>query len=389
MLFAPDGDTAVVANEGEPSDDYKTDPPGTISVIDLDTFEVAEVGFGELQVDDVVNHESFRTFGPNAGDLALDIEPENITFDSRSTTAWVTLQENNAIAKVDLDDGELVGVFALGFKNWTRAGNAFDASDEDGRIRIRDWPVMGIPQADALDAYKARGRTFLVTANEGDSRDYDGYSEEERLGDVGLCDDVAYKGKDAVALTRDKNLGRLSITTANGFDPRQECIEQPFAYGARSFSIYSADGKQVYDSGSDFEDITADILGRDGFNANNDETGDDAFDTRSDDKGPEPEGVAVGSAYGHTYAFIGLERVGGVMTYRITRPRAPKFVAYDTGRDFDAATPEESGDLGPEGVLFIAGKDSPTGRPLVVLSHEVTGTTTIYQIDPVRRRGCG
>jgi len=125
------------------------------------------------------------------------------------------------------------------------------------------------------------------------------------------------------------------------------------------------------------------VLGVHGFNANNDESGEDAFDSRSDDKGPEPESVAVGRAYGNTYAFIGLERVGGVMTYRVTDPTDPEFVSYTNGRDFDAATAAESVDLGPEGVLFISDEDSPTGRPLVVLSHEVTGTTTIYQLDPV------
>lgn len=243
--------------------------------------------------------------------------------------------------------------------------------------------MLGIPQPDAVAAYEVRGHTLLVTANEGDARDYDGYSEQQRLGDVGLCEGFTYDGMDAAELERDENLGRLNITTVNGFDQSQGCVEQPYAYGARSFSIYTAEGELVYDSGSDFEDITAEILGRNGFNANNDETGDDAFDTRSDDKGPEPEGVAVGQAYGNTYAFIGLERVGGVMTYRVTNPRRPEFVSYDTGRDFDAATPEEAVDLGPEGVLFVSAEDSPTGRPLVVLSHEVTGTTTIYQVDPV------
>jgi hypothetical protein len=383
LLFAPDGATAVVANEGEPSDDYLIDPPGTISVIDLDTFEVAEVGFAELGVDDVVNSESFRSFGPNAGDLAVDIEPENIAFDADSTTAWVTLQENNAIAEVDLVEGELVEVFALGFKDWTTAGNGFDASNADGEIRIRDWPVLGIPQPDAVAAYEVRGRTLLVTANEGDARDYEGYSEEVRLGDVGLCEGFTYDGMGAAELELDENLGRLNITTANGFNEDLGCVHQPYAYGARSFSIYTPEGDLIYDSGSDFEEITAEILGRNGFNANNDETGEDAFDSRSDDKGPEPEGVAVGQAYGSTYAFIGLERVGGVMTYKVSNPRRPEFVAYDIRRDFDAPTPEEAVDLGPEGVLFVSAEESPTGRPLVVLSHEVTGTTTIYQIDPV------
>lgn len=388
LLFSPDGRTAVVANEGEPASDYSIDPPGTVSVIDITTFEVSEVGFDDLAMEDIVSAESFRTFGPSAGDLSADIEPENVTFDEDGSTAYVTLQENNAIAEVDLTEGTLSGVFALGFKDWSAegpyVGNGFDASNEDGEIAIRDWPVLSFPHPDALAAYHVRGETFLVTANEGDARDYDAYSEEERLGDIGFCDrDLSYDGLSAEELEQEDNLGRLNVTTTNGYDEEGDCLDQAYAYGARSFSVYTPDGELVYDSGSDFEDVTAAELGREGFNANNDESGDDAFDSRSDDKGPEPEGLAVGTAYGDTYAFVGLERVGGVMTYQLNDPAAPRFVDYTTGRDFEAATAEESVDLGPEGVLFVGDEDSPTGRPLVVLSHEVTGTTTIYQVDPL------
>ncbi len=212
------------------------------------------------------------------------------------------------------------------------------------------------------------------------------YTAEEAEFDEGGAEIVAYDGLTVEQLEADENLGRLNITSANGYDEDGECIEQVYAYGTRSFSIYTPEGELVYDSGSDFEDVTAELLGVDGYNANNDESGEDAFDSRSDDKGPEPEGVAVGRAYGNTYAFIGLERVGGVMTYRVTDPTDPKFVSYTTGRDFDAATAEGSVDLGPEACSSSPMGNSPTGRPLVVVSHEVTGTTTIYQVDPVRPR---
>lgn len=134
--------------------------------------------------------------------MAADIEPENITFSRDSGTAYVSLQENNAIAEIDLISGELTSVFALGFKDWSAdgpdAGNGFDASNQDDEINIRDWPVLGIPHPDAIAAYQVRGDTFIVTANEGDARDYDGYSEEERLGAVGFCDrDFTYDGRTA------------------------------------------------------------------------------------------------------------------------------------------------------------------------------------------------
>ena len=150
-----------------------------------------------------------------------------------------------------------------------------------------------------------------------------------------------------------------------------------FSYGARSFSILDDRGRRVYDSGDDFEQITAAAL-PDNFNASNDKN---TFDNRSDNKGPEPEGVVVGKVDGRHYAFIGLERVGGIMVYDVTKPRNPKFVEYYNNRDFtqDVELPE-AGDLGPEGMAFIAAKDSPNGTPLLVMANEVSGTTTIYEI---------
>ncbi len=377
LLFTPDGRHALVANEGEPNSDYTIDPEGTVSIIDARNFSVREVDFGGItEVDG-----STRIFGPGAT-IAADLEPENIAFSANSRTAWVSLQENNALAVIDVRSGEVTDVVGLGFIDRNEQGNAFDASDRDGAINIRNWDVLGIPQPDSVATVRARGETFVLTANEGDARDYDGFSEQARVADLTLC---AEEYPDADALQRDENLGRLNVTTVNGFDTERDCFEQLHGFGGRSFSVYTEDGELVYDSGADFERITADVLGRNGFNANNDESGPDAFDSRSDDKGPEPEGLTVGRFQGREYAFIGLERVGGFMTYDVTDPRAPQFVTYTTSRDFAAATPEQSIDLGPEGVLFISQQDSPTRRPLVVLAHEITGTTTLYQLDRARR----
>ncbi|MEW8395898.1 MAG: hypothetical protein AB2707_07025, partial [Candidatus Thiodiazotropha sp.] len=153
------------------------------------------------------------------------------------------------------------------------------------------------------------------------------------------------------------------------------------------FSIRNARGKLVYDSGADFERITAALL-PDDFNSNNDEN--DSADSRSDDKGPEPEGVTVGKIEDRTFAFVGLERVGGIMVYDITNPHRVRFVQYLNNRDFtvDAQLPDDStnplvGDLGPEGIAFISEDDSPVESPLLVVGNEVSGTTTIYAIDVV------
>ena len=154
-----------------------------------------------------------------------------------------------------------------------------------------------------------------------------------------------------------------------------------FSLSARSFSIWTERGEQVYGSGDDFEQITAQAYPS-FFNASNTNN---TFDDRSDNKGPEPEGVTVGKAYGRNYAFIGLERIGGVMVYEVTNPRAPEFIQYINNRNFLAPTNSPAaGDLGPEGLHFISDEDSPTGTPLLVVANEISGTTTVYEVVQVR-----
>jgi hypothetical protein len=239
---------------------------------------------------------------------------------------------------------------------------------------------------DAIDAYRQGNRTYVVSANEGDARDYDCYSEEARIGDLDLDTGIF---PDFEFLQAEENLGRLNTTTSFdtvGFDldgdeyvPLTEPATELYSYGARSFSIWDSSGRLVFDSGDDFERITA-ATSPDNFNSNNDEN--DSFDSRSDDKGPEPEGIEIAQVYSKTYAFIGLERVGGIMVYDITNPRKPHFVVYVNNRDFTGdAEAGTAGGLGPEGLVFIAPGDSPNGMPLLIVGNEVSGTTTIFQID--------
>ncbi|MFM7576255.1 MAG: choice-of-anchor I domain-containing protein, partial [Microcystaceae cyanobacterium] len=134
----------------------------------------------------------------------------------------------------------------------------------------------------------------------------------------------------------------------------------------------------VYDSGDDFEQITGTFF-PDYFNASNSNNN---FDNRSDDKGPEPEGLVLGEIEGRSYAFIGLERIGGVMVYDVSNPQTPQFVQYLNNRNFSVATNSpEAGDLGPEGLTFIKAEESPNGKALLVVANEVSGTTTIYEIN--------
>ena len=265
------------------------------------------------------------------------------------------------------------------------SGNGLDASDRDAKINIRQWPVKGMYLPDAIASYKVGGKTFFITANEGDAREYETFVESVRIGSSSVTLDPAVF-PDAMLLKNNANLGRLNITTtmgrnSNGF--YQELV----AFGARSFSIWDVEGRLQYDSGDALERITADAYPAN-FNASNTTN---EFDNRSDDKGPEPEGVVVGKAFGTPYAFVGLERIGGVAVFDVSEPTTPKFVQYVNRRDFDFEPETEegqgdprAGDLGPEGLLFIDSNDSPNGKPLLIVGNEISGTTTIYEIKKIR-----
>jgi hypothetical protein len=327
--------------------------------------------------------------------FAQDMEPEYIATSHDSRTAWVTLQENNAIAIVDIPSATVTNVVGLGNKDHSLADNGLDASNEDVAINITTWPVLGTYMPDAIAAYRTRGRTYLVTANEGDGREYaydaneddclaaghtydDGdcfsWVDETRVKDVTLDPSVFTDS----TLQDKSNLGRLKMLTTEGNTDGDDEYEEIHAFGARSISIWDAGVSLVADTGDTIEQETAVAL-PDDFNSTNDENG--SFDDRSDDKGPEPEGVVVGKVRGNNYAFVGLERVGGIMIFDVTDPANPRFVNYTNNRDFSGnAEADTAGDLGPEGLVFIKPDDSPNGEPLLAVGNEVSGTTTIYQV---------
>ncbi|MEM9480904.1 MAG: choice-of-anchor I family protein [Verrucomicrobiota bacterium] len=382
LTYGPWGRYLFVANEGEPNDDYDNDPNGSISIIDVrrgaakvNQDDVHTVEFTSLNgMEDELRDAGVRIFGPGAS-ASQDLEPEYITVTPDGKTAFAICQENNAIVEIDVKTKSLATIFSLGTKDHSIEKNAIDASNRDDRINITTWPTHGFYMPDAIASYRTRGKTYIVSANEGDARDYDGFSEEARVGSLELDPTIF---PNAAELQLDENLGRLNITTANGDNDNDDVFEKIFSYGARSFSIWNTAGDLVYDSGDDFEQIIAERFPAD-FNSTNDEN--DSFDNRSDDKGPEPEGVVVGWVGRDCYAFIGLERIGGIMIYNITNPRRPVFCDYVNNRDFSGdAEAGTAGDLGPEGLLFISAFKSPTRRPLLVVANEVSGTTTIYDI---------
>ena len=272
-----------------------------------------------------------------------------------------------------LDEPASVTPIVLGLISLTPTG--LDASDKDDAINIQNWPIYGMYQPDAIAAYEVDGESYLITANEGDARDYDGYSEEARVGDFVLDLSIF---PNAAALQKSENLGRLNSTTAGTDTNGDGLVDRILTYGARSFSIWNASGELVWDSGSQIEEIVAETF-PDDFNANGEN---DTFDNRSDDKGPEPETVEIGVLDGKTYAFIGLERIGGVMIYDVSTPTAPRFIDYVNNRDFSGdAAAGAAGDLAPEGIKFVPAEASPTGGPLLLVANELSGSMTVYAIE--------
>lgn len=434
LTFTPDGTKVIVANEGEPSDNYAIDPEGSVSVITVADFRKVDIGFTDFNVGGSRNSElnltkmiidGYSATNPgNKASVAQSLEPENIAVSEDGAKAFVSLQENNAIAVINLANNTIDKIFGLGFKDHSIPGNELDAGDEDGsemagsstkaKVNIKNWPVKGAYMPDSIASFTYNNKTYLLTANEGDSRE-DWLSRVTNQASCiaagyyfhgGAClDEVRIKhlvsragltlGAELTTLTADDKLGRLKTSyhttrimngnnRADGTD-KSKAINTVYAYGARSFSIWDATtGEQVFDSGSDFETITANRYGVH-FNNNNQAN---EGDSRSDDKGPEPEAITVGQINGHTYAFIGLERMGGIMVYDISNPFAPEYVQYVNARDFsqqpggNATTySPDVGDLGPEGFKFVSEAASPTGKNYLIVGNEVSGTTTVYQIN--------
>ncbi|WP_152285776.1 choice-of-anchor I family protein [Flavicella marina] len=356
VTYTKDGKFILSANEGEPNDAYDNDPQGTISIIDVDTDVVTTLDFTAFNASEAsLESDGFRVFGPNA-DLAKDVEPEYIAVSEDSKTAWVSLQENNGIAKVNIESKSIEAIYPLGFKDYNLAGNSIDASDKDGVKQLKNWNVKGIYQPDAITAINIGGTEYVISANEGDARDYDGYSEEVRLDDLQLDETVYPLEGDFL---NEINLGRLKTTTTLGDANNDNKVEQIYSYGARSFSIWSANGSLVYDSGNDIAKETL-IETPDVFNGG---------DKRSDDKGAEPESVTTLSLGNRHILFVGLERNNQVLIYDISNPIAPGFLDILS----------HDGDIGPEGLLVVPAADSPSGKDLLIVSNEVSGTVSIYE----------
>lgn len=364
LTFTADGTKILVANEGEPG---AIDPEGSVSVITLGSpSSVQTAGFSVFNAQRAALVESGVRIFPSAASVAQDLEPEYIAISPDGTKAWVTLQEANSVAVVDVASAMVESIVPLGLKDWN-SGPGLDPSDKDGAgggpaIKLGNWPVKGMYMPDGIASLARGGQTYYLTANEGDAR-----NEVARASTLNL-DPTAFPN--AAELKSNAALGRLNCSKLpiDGDIDGDGDFDHLQTYGGRSFTVWDSAGNVVFDSGDQLERITADLTPT-LFNAND---GDPAkVDQRSDDKGPEPEGIAVGDVDGTPYVFVGLERAGGgIVAYDVSDPAAPEFATY--GR--------YPGDISPEGLTFVPEADSPIEAPLLVASNEVSKSVTIFAV---------
>lgn len=348
--FTPDGKYILTANEGEPNDAYTIDPVGSVSIIAVEEdYAVTTLDFSAFAPRQAgLMAKGMRIFGKNAS-FAQDIEPEYIAVSGNSDNAWVTLQENNAVARINLRTKTITDIFPLGFKDYSLAANSFDPSDDNGVATFGNWPVKGMYEPDGIAVIPTNGTPFIYTANEGDQREYTGYNETKRVKSLTL-DPAVFP--DAVTLKKDANLGRLNVTTSLG--NTDGVYHELYSFGARSFSVWNGNtGEQVFDSGDQLDKLCNEA----GLYPDN----------RSDDKGTEPEGITIGRVGNNTLLFITLERGNAVMIYDITNPVKPAFLQV-----------LPSGGVAPEGVLFIEPAKSPNGKSMLVVSNETSGHIALF-----------
>jgi hypothetical protein len=383
ITFNNAGTKVYAACEGEPNTAYTLDPEGSITAVDISggvatvtNANVTHINFNayDSQIASL-RAAGVRIYGNNgAATVSQDVEPEYITISDNDSTAWVSLQENNALAVVNLITNTVTQILPLGTVNHTLTSNGLDASDQSSGINIANYPVKGMFMPDAITHMKIGGTNYIFTANEGDSRAYSGFNEESRISSITL-DPTAFP--DQNILKSNFFLGRLNATTKTGDTDNDGDIDQLHVYGARGFSVWSETGTLLFNSGNLLEQITANhptfsTL----FNASN-TSGAAVAKNRSDDKGPEIEGVAVANIDGDNYLFASAERIGGVFVFNIDIPTSPKYVGYYNNRAFATNGP----DRGAEGIIYISAAQSPNGNDLVILANEVSSTLSIYQVN--------
>ena len=378
LIFTPDGSKVLTANEGEA--DLATgliNPEGSVSIVDVASRIAVTASFAPWNGQKAaLQAQGVRIVNNNGITLAQDLEPEYLVINDAGTTAHVTLQEANAIAEIDIATATVTQIRPLGFKDHGVAGNEFDASNSDGiNGNFVNHPVYGLQMPDAITSFTINGVTYLATANEGDSRaDFLGFRDETRGASLAAGfvldaeDPTPETGVYTLAqLNNNAVLGRLNFATstydiARGDTDGDGDVDRLYAFGGRSFTLWTTAGVPVFDSGSQIE---REMLARGLWN-----------ESRSDDKGPEPEAVTFGVVDGVPLLFVGLERTNAVMVYNVANPAAPALVDV-----INVTAASGIASTAPEGLLFIRASDNATGRALLAVTTEGNGATSVFAIN--------
>ena len=360
VAFAAGGRYILTADEGEPREGYgagTSDPAGTVTVADTQTGEVRQAGFAAFGAEELAaSGVLFNRINGEILSAEFDLEPEYIAVSGG--TAYVALQEANAVALLDIEAAQFTKVLPLGFKDYSKEENAVDLNDEDGTYAPKTYNnTYGVYMPDGIAVYEAEGKTYILTANEGDAREWGDFCDEEKREGIASTDGTVLPNKVRV----------LDNTCKAGIP-----AEGNYLYGGRSFSIFAVaeEGLSiVYDSANEFEAKTFQYLPA-YYNVSNDDV---ELESRTAKKGIEPEAVTLAAVNGRTYAFIALERIGGIMAYDITDPAEAAFVNYINTRDFNDAL---TGDVAPEGLAVLAREESV----YLLAAFEVSGTVASYRL---------
>ncbi len=396
VTFTPDGITALIAIEGEPicakdnpatpadeSKDYAfaKDPRGAVAIVNLTNPKKAKVrlaGFSSYKAETL--RKSGLVLSLTAKNPAVDLEPEYVSAAS-NTKAYVSLQEANAIAEVDIRKAKVTRVYSAGTTDFSKT--AFDLSDRDSGAGPQTYNnVVGLAMPDTIAAFTSGKDNYFVTANEGDDRaDWSCFTavDDKRVKDLKADTSVI---TDWETIKADAKLGRAKVNPNIGDKNGDGLYEKFYLLSNRSFSIFK-NGKRIYDSGNLLEQLQIEALGVANINGSWDTTtGKYSPQSRSDDKGPEPEGVAVGMVGSSRVAVVGLERMSALVFMDITNPASPKVIKWEQVLPLEGVKPGSNGLMwSPEGMVFIGAKDSPNGKPLLLTSYEVSGTLSIHQIE--------
>ncbi|CAH1785165.1 unnamed protein product [Owenia fusiformis] len=416
IVFTEDCRKAVVVNQGNLGQSINSNPyydaEGSISILEFSGGDIAygsvtatTLGFTEFNE----RYESYKQSGVRylyrglpqtsfKSSFSQDVEPKSVVLNTDETVAYVTLQENNAIVRVDLLTDSIIDIYGLGSKSWL--GTGFDSSSNDGGINIRPWNISAWYQPDGIQYFKGSDpdhEGYLVTANEGMHKVYrvdeEGITwsenwEGKTFPSENLVDKERVPTKVSDGLNSYRSLGGLQFSKVEGENERGK-FDRFYTFGGRSISVWNASNMALlYDSDSEIE-IQHGQQYRKIFNshiAEETQVPSQSKDTRSTYRGPEPESIELVEIENKRYMFVGNERISTIMVYSMglddTVPELESINrAGDTDRTWRQLYEERNiGDIDPEDLRFIPYDKSPTCEPLLLVTGAASGTVSLYAI---------